>query len=79
MTYLVQRFLFLGIVIAVWVDHHRALQAGGYPFRRYWRTAWAKMNYAWKMMNPEIYQGEDTSKKVGKIALITQEAIIEGA
>jgi hypothetical protein len=78
-TYLVQYFLFFGIVIAVWLDHHQALQAGGYSFQRYWRTAWAKMNYAWKMMKPEIYQWEDNLKKVEKMALTTQETIIEGA
>ncbi len=77
-TYLLQRILFLGIVIAVWIDHHRALQAGGYSFKRYWRTAWAKMNYAWKMMKPTIYRWEDESKKAEKRRLSVQETIIEG-
>jgi hypothetical protein len=52
----VHRVLFVGITLAVWVDHRRALRAGGFTFRRFWRTAWLQMGQAWAAMNPRIYQ-----------------------
>jgi hypothetical protein len=50
------RFLFAGITMAVWIGHRRALGAGGFTFRRFWRTAWAKMGAAWRAMNPDAYR-----------------------
>ncbi len=46
----IQRILFFGTVIAVWVGHHRALRSGGYPFTRFWQTAWKRMRFHWKRM-----------------------------
>ena len=43
------------ITLLVWLGHRRALRAGGYNFRRFWRTAWHKMAIAWRMMNPRRY------------------------
>jgi hypothetical protein len=50
---LLQRVLFAATTIAVWVDHHRALRAGGYPFRRFWQAAWQRMEFHWHQMRPD--------------------------
>lgn len=50
------RFLFTGITLAVWLGHRRALRAGGFTFRTFWRRAWAKMRAAWRMMDPAAYR-----------------------
>src|SRR5262249_18469329 len=42
LTAAVHRVLFAGTTLAVWLGHRRALRAGGFPFRRFWRSAWAK-------------------------------------
>jgi hypothetical protein len=55
-TAVVHRFLFTGITLAVWVGHRRALRAGGFTFRRFWRTAWVKMRAAWRAMDPNSYR-----------------------
>lgn len=54
-TMLFQRALFAGITLAVWVGHRSALRAGGLSFRRFWRSAWAKMNSAFRMMASDSY------------------------
>jgi hypothetical protein len=55
-TMCVHRVLFAGITCAVWVGHRRALRAGGFTFRRFWRTSWAKMGAAWRTMDPRSYR-----------------------
>ncbi len=50
---LLQRVLFAATTIAVWVDHHRALRAGGYSFRRFWQAAWQRMEFHWHQMRPD--------------------------
>lgn len=55
-TMAIHRVLFAGITVAVWVGHQRALRAGGYSFRRFWRTAWGKMRRAWRAMDPRGYR-----------------------
>jgi hypothetical protein len=55
LTAAVHRVLFAGITLAVWVGHRRALRAGGFTFRRFWLTAWAKMGAAWRATNPDAY------------------------
>jgi hypothetical protein len=45
----------IGVVLLVWLGHRRALRAGGYGWRRYWRAAWSKMNAARRMMDPRRY------------------------
>jgi hypothetical protein len=57
LTRLAHRALFLLIVLLVWVGHRRALRAGGYGWRPYWRAAWRKMSVAWRMMKPHRYGG----------------------
>jgi hypothetical protein len=47
--------LFLGTTLAVWAGHRRALRASGLSFGRFWWTAWAKMAWAKKRMNPASY------------------------
>jgi hypothetical protein len=56
MTSAMHRVLFVGITMAIWVDHRRALRAGGFTFRRFWRNAWARMGSAWRRMNPKAYR-----------------------
>ncbi len=55
LTRLGQRACFLVIVALVWAGHRRALRAGGYSWRRYWRAAWDRMNAAWRLMDPRRY------------------------
>jgi hypothetical protein len=50
------RSLFFALVtLAIWFGHHRALQAGGYSFRHFWRTAWRRMSRVWQKTNPNRY------------------------
>jgi len=55
LTILGQRLSFFGVMSLVWAGHHRALRAGGYTWRRYWRSAWDRMNAAWRLMDPRRY------------------------
>jgi hypothetical protein len=56
LTMLLHYILFTGITLAIWAGHRRALQAGGYGFGRFWRSAWTKMNHAWVLMDPKGYR-----------------------
>lgn len=56
LTYLLQKILFCIPVTLIWIGHYRALIAGGYTFRSYWRDAWVKMNFSWERMKPQRYQ-----------------------
>ncbi len=58
LTMLLHRVFFTGITLAIWAGHRRALRAGGFDFFRFWRTAWAKMNWAWRLMDPTSYRWE---------------------
>lgn len=66
------RVLFATITLAVWAGHRRAIRAGGYGFRRYWRAAWGRMRYAWKLMAPEYYRwpdrGDGSGSQSGPVA-----------
>jgi hypothetical protein len=55
LTMLAHRVFFLVIVLLVWAGHRRALRAGGYGWRRYWRAAWDRMRAGWRVMNPARY------------------------
>jgi hypothetical protein len=55
LTLLAQRLAYLVVVVLVWLGHRRALRAGGYRWRRYWRAAWVRMNTAWRLMDPGRY------------------------
>lgn len=50
------RAFFTGVTLAIWLGHRKALKAGGFNFRRFWNAAWAKMNRAWKLMDPARYR-----------------------
>ena len=52
------RLLFAGIALAVWAGHRRALAAGGFDFDTYWRSAWMRMRFAWRRMDPARYVWE---------------------
>jgi hypothetical protein len=56
LTAAAHRVLFVGITMAVWVGHRRALRAGGYSLRRFWHGAWAQMGKAWRAMDPRGYR-----------------------
>jgi hypothetical protein len=56
LTLLAQRLGYLVVVVLVWLGHRRALRAGGYGWRRYWRAAWARMGTAWRLMDPRRYR-----------------------
>ena len=55
LTLLAHRLFFLLVMMLVWVGHARALRAGGYNWRRFWRAAWDRMNASWRQMNPHRY------------------------
>ena len=59
-----QKILFIAISVAIWIGHRRALRAGGYHFPIFWRSAWRKMNRAWRLMSPDSYQ--PISPEIGK-------------
>jgi hypothetical protein len=59
LTLVAQRGMFLVVMLLVWLGHRRALRAGGYGWRHYWRTAWAKMDAAWRRMDPRQYAWAD--------------------
>lgn len=77
-TMLLHRVFFAGITLAIWAGHRRALRAGGYDFRRYWNSAWAKMNHMWEKINPKAYRWESVvetspaSRAISAIAQIAQ-------
>jgi hypothetical protein len=55
LTMLGHRLGFLVVMALVWIGHRRALRAGGYGWRHYWRAAWDRMNAAWRKMDPQRY------------------------
>lgn len=59
LTMLAQRLGFLVVLLLVWLGHRRALRAGGYGWRRYWRAAWDRMRAAWRSMDPCRYRWDD--------------------
>lgn len=64
LTQLGHTLLFTTITLAVWLGHCRALRAGGYDFRRFWRTAWGRMRHAWRLMAPAAYYDEHASSPI---------------
>jgi hypothetical protein len=55
LTMAAQRAAFAAVAGLVWVGHRRALRAGGYARRRYWRAACDRMAACWKLMDPARY------------------------
>ncbi|MGE3803414.1 MAG: ferritin-like domain-containing protein [Gemmataceae bacterium] len=56
LTMAAHRLFFLLVVGLVWLGHRRALRAGGYSWRHYWRASWDRMHAAWRRMDPRGYQ-----------------------
>lgn len=54
-TLALHRLLFAGTTVVIWLGHRRALRAGGYTFRRFWRAAWARFRWTRMKMAPEGY------------------------
>lgn len=52
LTMRAHRAMFLVVMLLVWLGHRRALRAGGYSWRHYWRASWDRMNSAWRKMLP---------------------------
>jgi hypothetical protein len=50
------RFLLAGTCVVVWRKHGRAMRAGGFGFRRFWRATWREMNDAIADMDPANYR-----------------------
>jgi hypothetical protein len=55
-TMAMHRVFFAAITLLIWCGHRRALRAGGYTFRGFWRAAWRKMRHAWRLMDPRRYR-----------------------
>ena len=58
-TLRLQRLMFGAVALAVWAGHRRVLAAGGFDFRTYWRSAWMRMRFAWRRMDPARYRWRD--------------------
>ena len=49
------RVLMFGTCFVVWHKHGRAMRAGGWSFRRFWRDTWIEMRDAQARMDPASY------------------------
>jgi hypothetical protein len=67
----IHRVLFAGVTLAIWAMHRRALRAGGFSFRRFWRSAWAKMGHVWRAMDPTAYRWPAEVRRVRSIPWFT--------
>jgi hypothetical protein len=65
LTMLAHRGLFLAIVVLIWICHRKALRAGGYSRRDYWRAAWRKMDVSWRLMDPARYRWQQWGEGAG--------------
>jgi hypothetical protein len=54
LTLLGHRAAFLGVMSLVWIGHRRALRAGGYHWRRYWRSGWDRMARCWRIIEANL-------------------------
>jgi hypothetical protein len=52
---LMHRILMAGTCLVVWHKHGRAMRAGGYGFRRFWRETWLEMADALVRCDPASY------------------------
>ena len=57
------RLFFTVMTLLIWLGHARALRAGGLNFRRFWRSSWARMDVAWRLMNPRAYRWPATERR----------------
>ncbi|HSQ57801.1 MAG TPA: ferritin-like domain-containing protein [Gemmata sp.] len=64
----IHRVLFAGTTLAIWLLHRHALRAGGFTFRRFWKSAWSKMSRAWRMMDPRAYRWPSVAPRMRPIA-----------
>jgi hypothetical protein len=65
-TMFCHRLCFLAVMLLVWLGHRKALRAGGYGWRHYWRASWDRMRACWRLMGPRRYtwerQGRDAPR-----------------
>jgi hypothetical protein len=67
-----QRILFAGTCVVVWLSHGRAMRAGGLSYGRFWKTAWNRMHVALGRMDshrahrrPRFVPSPEASEKAG--------------
>ncbi len=56
------RVLFGGSCLLVWAKHRRALRAGGFGLRSFWRACWGEMGRVLKWMDPRRGAGAEARK-----------------
>lgn len=56
------RVLMLGTVVVVWANHRRALTAGGFGWRRFWRSTWDHTESAFRIADPASYPAQATPR-----------------
>jgi hypothetical protein len=79
LTLRIHRLMFLAIVLLVWIGHRRALRAGGYGWRRYWRAAWSKMHYAWRQMERAVSDASRAEPQATDRREVVERAASRGA
>jgi len=55
-TNYIQRFLFAGTVLVVWMKCKRTLRAGDYTFTSFFSDCWQELNLAMRLMDSRSYQ-----------------------
>ncbi len=66
-----QRFLFSGTSLVVWLNHRPVLRAGGFSFRRYWQACRREFRMALQIMDAGR-KSEGVSTQAGKKPIETQ-------
>lgn len=57
------RVLMLGTLLVVWVNHRRALVAGGHGWRRFWRSTWDHAERALRIADPVSYASQVAAER----------------
>jgi hypothetical protein len=64
----VHQFLMFGTCFVVWHKHGKAMRAGGFGFRRFWRETWLEMRDALSRSDPASYQQPEVRPGLGVTA-----------
>jgi hypothetical protein len=64
-TMALQRFLFWGTCIVVWIFHDKVFRKSGYSFRRFWKHCWKEFEEAFQLQQNVIEQIKTTNNLVG--------------
>lgn len=57
------RVLMLGTLPVVWMKHRRALVAGGFGWRRFWRCTWDHAERASRIADPDSYASQVATER----------------